>query len=169
MVHQDGPEIVVVLDNLRSALNVGSIMRTCDGFGVKKLITTGTTPHVKVKNDNRLPHIIKYTTAKISKSALGAEKAIGFEHYPVLTQAIKYLQDRNYKIIAIEQSTKSKNLEEFPSYSKIALIFGNEVTGLNEKFLKEIDGIYEIKMHGKKESFNVSIAVGIALYHIRRT
>lgn len=155
-------EIILILHNIRSTYNVGSILRTADGFGVKKIICSGYTPYPKLDNENRLPHIYEKITKKISKSALGAEKYINIEHYD--NPNFNELKKNGYKIIGLEQNTKSHNIRKFKYSGKIAILLGEEINGISEENLNQCDSLIEIPMKGKKESFNVSVAVAIALY-----
>lgn len=146
-------EFVVILYNIRSRFNVGSIFRTADAFGVQKIFLCGITPAP--------PH------PKISKVALGAEKNIPFVQYKNLSPLLKILRAEGFCIAALEQAKTSRNLAAFRAPQKIALILGPEVTGLSKAILHHADTILEIPMLGKKESFNVSVAFGIAAYQIK--
>ena len=156
--------IVVVAHNIRSTHNVGAIFRTCEGFGIQRLILSGYTPYPVVQNDTRLPHISQKVTDQIHKTALGAEKMVPFTYAaePNLDQ----LRAEGYRIVALEQSSQSVLLPNYKSSSRIALILGEEVAGINPALLAQCDDIIEIPMYGQKESFNVSVSAGIALYHL---
>lgn len=156
------PEIVVIAHNIRSTHNVGSIFRTAEGFGVEKIILSGYTPYPLVKNDTRLPHISEKITSQIHKTALGAETLVPFEYRETLDLAAPDLA--GYRIVALEQHERSVNLRDYPVPEKIALLLGEEVHGITPELLAECDDIIEIPMSGQKESFNVSVAAGIALY-----
>lgn len=157
-------EIVVIAHNIRSTHNVGSIFRTCDGFGVKRLILGGYTPFPETTNDPRLPHERKKIAKDIHKTALGAELTVPFEVYPF--PPIAKLKEQGYKIVALEQDKNSKPLPSYVTPPKIALIIGEEVNGIPKDLLIDCDEIVEIPMTGQKESFNVSVATGVALYHL---
>jgi len=159
-------EIVVVLDNVRSTHNVGSILRTADGLGVSKVFLTGYTPYPKVMNDNRLPHEITKQTNAIKKTSLGAETTMDMEQYENIKDTIVSLKKANYTIVSLEQNKMSIPINQLKVPNKVALIVGNEIDGVNEYALRSSDFITEIPMKGKKESFNVSVAAGIALYEI---
>jgi 23S rRNA (guanosine2251-2'-O)-methyltransferase len=146
-------EIVVVLDNVRSALNVGAIFRTCDGAGVKKLILGGITPFP--------PH------KKLVKTALGAEEFVTWEHSKDLTETIKKYKKEGFCVYSIEQNPSSINHTGENYSDKVLLIFGNEILGVNSELLKLSDRIIEIPMLGKKNSLNVATTVGIIVYHLR--
>lgn len=156
------PDIIVIAHNIRSTHNVGSIFRTCEGFGVKKLILSGYTPYPQLVHDTRLPHITEKLTGQIHKTALGAETMVPFE-YQAMPDLQKLKQD-GYRVVALEQNTKSVSLAEFRVPEKVVLLLGEEVRGIESELLILCDDIVEIPMHGKKESFNVSVATGIALY-----
>jgi 23S rRNA (guanosine2251-2'-O)-methyltransferase len=145
-------EVVVILDNIRSALNVGAIMRTCDGAGVKKMCLCGITPD-------------KFHR-KISKTALGAEEYIETEHFRSTKDAILKYKSENYKIYSVEQTQNSINYfgESYPD--KLCLIFGNEITGVSTEVLVNSDKTLEVPMSGKKNSLNVATTAGIVIYHV---
>jgi 23S rRNA (guanosine2251-2'-O)-methyltransferase len=160
------PEIIVIAHNIRSTFNIGSIVRTCDGFGVRRIILSGYSPYPAIQNDNRLPHIAQKLHQQIHKTALGAEEYVDFEYCesPDLTS----LKNAGYQIVALEQSPSSIPLREFQPKDdqKIALLIGEEVHGITPELLAICDTTLEIPMHGQKESFNVSVATAIALYQL---
>jgi 23S rRNA (guanosine2251-2'-O)-methyltransferase len=156
------PEIVVVAHNIRSTHNVGSIFRTCEGFGVKKIILSGYTPYPHVKNDTRLPHISEKIAQQIHKTALGAEALVPFIHHNTLDLMCPELV--GYTVVALEQSPHSVNLRDYIAPEKVALLLGEEVHGITPDLLARCHSAIEIPMQGQKESFNVSVAAGIALY-----
>ena len=155
-------EIIVIAHNIRSAHNVGSIFRTCEGFGVSKIILSGYSPYPKLQNDTRLPHLSEKLTAQIHKTALGAENMVKFEHQDTLDLGSLKMDD--YRIVGLEQNEHSISLSKYVSPTKIALILGEEVHGITDDLVEQCDDLLEIPMVGKKESFNVSVAAGIALY-----
>jgi len=156
------PEIIVIIHNIRSTHNVGSIFRTCEGFGVSKIILSGYTPYPKLPTETRLPHIFNKLTDQIHKSALGAEKMVDFEYQE--EPNIADLKKQGYKIIGLEQDEKSIMLPDFKAPEKLVLLLGEEVSGITNELRAVCDYLIEIPMQGKKESFNVSVATGIALY-----
>lgn len=157
--------VIVIAHNIRSCHNVGSIFRTCEGFGVEQIILSGYTPYPQLVNDVRLPHIAQKITAQIHKTALGAETLVPFSQTnQVDWQALRHA---GYRIVALEQSPTSILLPNYAPPDKIALLLGEEVDGVAANLLAECDDALEIPMFGRKESFNVSIAAGIALYHLR--
>lgn len=156
------PEIIVIAHNIRSTHNIGSIFRTCEGFGVKKLIITGYSPYPRIPNDTRLPHISEKLTQQIHKTALDAEMMVPFEYQETLD--IKSIKNAGYRIIGLEQNEHSVMMNKYKTPEKIALILGEEVHGITNDIIDQCDDLIEIPMVGKKESFNVSVATGIALY-----
>lgn len=158
------PEIIVIAHNIRSTHNVGAIFRTAEGFGIKKIILSGYTPYPKIENDVRLPHISEKLTGQIHKTALGAETIVPFEYQE--EPNIAALKDAGYRIAGLEQASNSISLPAYKAPEKVALILGEEVYGIPDTLLEECEDILEIPMVGKKESFNVSVATGIALYQL---
>ncbi len=156
------PEIIIIAHNIRSTHNVGAIFRTAEGFGIHKIILSGYTPYPKLAKDTRLPHISEKLTAQIHKTALGAEEIVPFEHQE--TPDLLSLKQNGYRIVGLEQDDSSIDLRKYIPSEKIALILGEEVHGIEATLLDECEDILEIPMVGKKESFNVSVAAGIALY-----
>jgi len=156
-------DLVAVLNNIRSIHNVGSIFRTADGAGVRKIYLCGITPTPADRFGKLLP--------QFTKVALGAEKSVEWEKISSTLRAIKKLKADGYAIFAIEQDKKSVPYYRVRSRGsgakKIALIVGNEVRGLPPSILENCDKILEIPMLGKKESLNVSVAFGVAAYRLR--
>ena len=156
------PEIIVIAHNIRSTHNVGAIFRTAEGFGISKIILTGYTPYPLLKKDGRLPHIAEKLTKQISKTALGAEAIVPFEYLE--QPPLDALKAAGYRIIALEQASNSIPMANYSPPEKVVLLLGEEVEGITPELLAECEDIIEIPMVGKKESFNVSVATGIALY-----
>jgi tRNA G18 (ribose-2'-O)-methylase SpoU len=145
-------EFYVICDNIRSLENIGSIFRTADALGVTKIFLcgiSGTPPN-----------------HKISKTALGAEKTIPFEHCKQTYRLLKKLKAQKVFIIALEQNKKAIIYTKFKPKFPLALIIGNEVKGISKKVQKQSDNIIYLPMKGKKESLNVSVAFGVAGYQI---
>ena len=159
-------ELVVILDNIRSTHNVGSILRSCDGFGVSAVYACGYTPYPIVKNDSRLPHEHRKAHNAIAKTALGAEETIEVIPAQTIEKLLPALKADGFTIAALEQSKTSVPLPTFACPDKLALIVGNEVSGINTTILGVCDVILEIPMIGTKESFNVSVTTAIALYQL---
>ncbi len=159
--------IILIAHNLRSAHNVGALIRTADGLAVEKVFLSGYTPYPRVKNDQRLPHLANKTHAQIAKTALGAEKAVKIEHVEDLLELTRALRTEGYTICALEQSSESVSLVDFSPGGKIAVIVGREVEGLESDVLDAADQVVHIPMLGHKESYNVAAAAAMALYHFR--
>lgn len=157
------PKIKLLLHNIRSTYNVGSILRTAEGFGVKDIIISGYTPYPTVDNDSRLPHIRDKIHNQISKTALGAQDILNISQYDDINE---WLNSNDLPIIALEQSDRSVNLRDFAPPEEFVLLLGEEVNGIEEQYLRLCESIVEIPMFGHKESFNVSVATGIALYQL---
>ncbi len=158
------PDIIVIAHNIRSTHNVGAIFRTAEGFGNQKIICSGYTPYPKIEGDTRLPHIAEKMTKQIHKTALGAELAVPFEYHA--KPDLDTLRMDGYRIVGLEQDSRSHMLYEYKSPDKIALLLGEEVEGIEQDLRDACDDLIEIPMKGMKESFNVSVATGIALYHL---
>ncbi len=159
-------EIVVIAHNIRSAHNIGSLLRTCEGLGISRLYLTGYSPYPPIDEDERLPHIVKRIEKQIIKTSLGAEKSLPWEHQKDATQLIADLKVNGFTVVALEQAEKSIKLPEFRPSSKVALLLGSEVTGVDKELLEQTDDIVEIPMFGKKESFNVVQATAMAIYQL---
>lgn len=149
-------ENVVILYNIRSSENVGAMFRTCDAAGVEKMYLVGYTP-LPVDRFGRL-------NKKIAKAALGAEKFIPWESRKNILPLISKLKKDGYQIIGVEQSSDSVHFKKLKLKKKNAFIMGAEVTGVPKNVLKKCDLIAEIPMKGKKESLNVSVALGVILF-----
>ncbi len=158
-------KLVVIAHNIRSIYNVGSIFRTSDGFGVDHLYLTGYTPHPEIQHDTRPPHERQRITKQIHKTALGAEHSLNFAYRQDPLPLLARYRTLGYTLAALEQASKSIMLSDYKVIpSKLVLILGEEVQGISTHLLERCDVTLEIPMVGKKESFNVSVATGIALY-----
>jgi tRNA G18 (ribose-2'-O)-methylase SpoU len=157
--------VCLVAVDVRSTFNVGSLFRSCDGFGAE-LFLVGISPHPVRSNDSRLPHIAQKAEREIAKTALGAEKSVRWQYAESLESCIEVLKKDGFRVVAIEQSSSSRELMSLEGKGNIALVLGREVTGLSESELGLCSEVFEIPMRGQKESFNVSVAAGIALYQI---
>lgn len=145
-------DFFVIVDNIRSLENIGSIFRTADALGVSKIFLCGicgTPPN-----------------EKISKTALGAEKTIPWEYVKQTGRLIDKLKKQGIVIVALEQDKNSVDFRKLKPKFPLALIIGNEVKGISKNILKKCDKIIEIPMKGEKESLNVSVSFGVAGYHI---
>lgn len=148
----------LILHDIRSAENVGSLFRTADAAGIDHIYLSGITPS-PIDRFGR-------PVGKIVKASLGAEKTIPWEKVSDIGSLLQKLKDEQFQIIAIEQSEKSVDYKTITIKSSVAFILGNEVDGLPPSVLDHADIIAEIPMCGKKESLNVSVAGGIALFRI---
>jgi len=151
---QEKTPLIIVLDNVRSMHNVGSAFRTADAFAIEKIILcgiTGTPPH-----------------REIEKTALGATQSVIWEYHKDSAEAIKSLKEDGFEVYSIEQTNNSISLESFePSTDKkYAVVFGNEVHGVQEEVISLSDGTLEIPQFGTKHSFNVSVTIGIVLWDL---
>ena len=152
--------VYLILDNIRSVHNVGSIFRTAEALDISKIYCIETTP-VPMDRFNR-------KRSDLAKVALGAEDLIPWEHTNNAIALVKRLKKEGFKIVSLEQASKSIDYKKVKvkSNDKIALIFGNEIDGISKSLLKLSDIITEIPMRGKKESLNVSVAAGIVLFRL---
>lgn len=148
--------LVLVLDNVRSALNVGSAFRTADAFALEKIYLCGITA--------KPPH------REILKTALGATESIEWQHEVDTGSAVRALKAAGYRVLAIEQVEGSTSLAEFTwtDPAPIALIFGNEVQGVDDAVLAEVDGALEVPQFGIKHSLNISVCVGVVVWELFR-
>lgn len=169
-------QVILVAHNIRSTHNVGAFFRTCDGLGVSKIIFGGYTPYPALENDTRLPHFADKITRQIHKTALGAESVIDFEYIESYDDILKNLRNQSAVLVALEQYPGSLTplecravLDKRHFESPVALLVGNEIHGVNDEILKQVDYVMEIPMHGTKESLNVSVATAIALYELTKT
>jgi 23S rRNA (guanosine2251-2'-O)-methyltransferase len=159
--------LVLVVHNVRSAHNVGSLLRTADGLGLEKVYLSGYSPYPEAPGDTRPPHIRQRVSAAVAKTALGAEIAVDWEYRPEIESCLAELKTRGFLIAALEQTPEAIDLHDFGSNLDIALVVGNEVEGLDADSLSLIRTHLQIPMHGVKESFNVSAAAAMALHHLR--
>ena len=148
--------VVVVLDNIRSMHNVGSVFRTADAFLIQGIYLCGYTPQP--------PH------RDIHKTALGATETVEWKYFQDIREALKELKEEGYRVFAVEQVEKSISLQEMARQhsGKTVVVFGNEVSGVGEEALKLCDGSVEIPQWGMKHSLNISIAAGIVLWELAR-
>lgn len=148
--------VVLILDNIRSMHNVGAAFRIADSFILDKIFLCGITAFPPRK--------------EISKTALGAEEHVCWDYFEKTIDCINFLKIQNYKIIAIEQTCKSKDLSKFifDKNQKYALIFGHEISGVDDKILECCDDFYEITQYGVKHSLNVSVVMGIVCWYFTK-
>jgi tRNA G18 (ribose-2'-O)-methylase SpoU len=152
---------VLILPNIRSAVNVGAIFRTGDAVGISKIFLVGCTP----TPSDKFGRVQK----DIAKSALGAETWIPWEYRNSLIPLINKLKKEGYSIVALEQNDNSIDYRKFRLKRNTAIILGPEVQGLDKRILNLCDVVVEIPMYGKKESLNVSVACGVALFRILKS
>lgn len=149
--------IIIVLDNVRSAYNVGSVFRTCDAFPIEVIYLCGITCHP--------PH------KEIQKTALGAEDTVAWKYFKTTAEAIKAIKEIGYKVFAVEQAEKSimlNNSELRTPNSKLALVFGHEVNGVQQEIINSCDGCIEIPQGGTKHSLNIAVSAGVVLWEFFR-
>ena len=149
---------VLILHNIRSVENVGAMFRTADATGINKIYLTGYTPTPLDRFGRK--------RKDMAKSALGAEEFVAWEYKKTILPLLTRLKKENYQIIGIEQDKKSIDYHKVKQKPKNAFIVGTEVTGIPQNILKRCDVIAEIPMRGKKESLNVSVALGIVLFGV---
>jgi 23S rRNA (guanosine2251-2'-O)-methyltransferase len=149
--------VILLLENIRSMHNVGSVFRTADAFLAEEIYLCGYTPCP--------PH------RDIHKTALGATDTVRWRYMNQAVEAVNYLKSKGYKIFCVEQTTESLSLQDFKlsDFGKIALIFGNEVDGVSESVLEICDSCIEIPQYGMKHSLNVSVAAGMVLWELVRS
>lgn len=148
----DKQKVIVILDNIRSMHNVGSVFRTSDAFLIEAICLCGFTPQP--------PH------RDINKTALGATETVDWIYFENTKDAVIAVQQKGYKVFAIEQVEKSISLEQFSCNDPIAVVFGNEVEGVDNEVLQLVDGSIEIPQLGMKHSLNISVAAGIVLWQL---
>lgn len=150
-------EMIIILHDIRSVYNVGAIFRTADAAGISKIYLTGLTPTPLDRFGRK--------RKDLTKTALGAEDSVLWQKKENIEILISDLKKEKFKIIAIEQAKNSVDYKKIKG-QKLAIIMGNEVDGIPEEILKKCDCVAEIPMNGQKESLNVSVATGIALFRI---
>lgn len=145
--------VAVVLDNIRSAMNVGSVFRSADAFGIEHIYLCGITAVP--------PH------REILKSAIGATESVAWSYHESTKECLTHLKRRGWKIVGIEHTSQSRNIVDFvPDPSQpVAIVFGNEVEGLSDDTLEDLDICFEIPQTGTKHSLNVSVCAGIVLWY----
>jgi tRNA G18 (ribose-2'-O)-methylase SpoU len=159
--------IVVIAHNLRSAHNVGSLFRTCEGLAVDKLILSGYTPYPRQEKDTRIPHLIEKLDKQIAKTALKTVESLDWTHEEDINQVVSELKKEGYTIVGLEQSPGSVMITDFKKLDKQAIIIGNEPLGLDQQTIELCDQLIEIPMLGSKESFNVVQATAMLLFYLR--
>ncbi len=162
-------QIILIIHDIRSTHNVGSLLRTAEGLGVMQVYFTGYTPYPQIESDDRLPHLTAKLTKQINKTALGAETLVPWSHHNNVEGLLKDLSEQGYQTIALEQDERSVPLPSFKPADKCAVLIGREVEGIENELLGRCESIVEIPMYGEKESFNVAQATAIILYALRES
>lgn len=165
MVNNDRKRCVLIIHDIRSAHNVGAMFRTADGAGVDEIFLTGYTP-VPPKKDTMY---LSQAEKSFKKTALGAEEYVAWKRVASLSRLLTRLKKEGFEIVALEQYKGSVQYDKYHPQGSVALIVGNEVLGVDQKFLEQCCRVIEIPMRGRKNSLNVSVALGIALYQITGT
>lgn len=156
--------LVLVLEDIRSAYNVGAILRSADGAGVDKVYLCGYTPAPAKEGT-----LYKSKADKmIAKTALGAERSVAWEKQENIHNLVQSLKARGFWVAALEKTEDAVDIMRFTPSFPLALVVGSETEGISEDILGKCDAILSIPMRGKKESLNVSVAAGIAMYQLLR-
>ncbi len=147
--------VVIVLDNVRSMNNIGSVFRTADAFLLEAIYLCGVTAQP--------PH------REIQKTALGATETVNWKHFATTLEAVNTLKSEGYNVYAVEQADESTMLDKFiPAHGKIALVFGNEVSGVEQAVIDVCDACIEIPQYGTKHSLNLAVSVGIVVWEVAK-
>ena len=164
--------LVVVLDDVRSLYNVGSVFRTSDAFRVEAICLCGITAtpdEVREENGTLVRDCTLKASQEIHKTALGAEESVAWRYYKTAVEAVAALKEDGYEVLAIEQCHGSTMLNDFtPAFEdkkKYAVVLGNEVKGVHQEVVDMCDGCLEIPQYGTKHSLNVSVTAGIVIWH----
>ncbi len=155
-------QLSLILHNIRSAHNVGSIFRSADASGVDHIYLTGYTPR---PHDGSMPYMTK-PERSIVKIALGAQDTVSWSGHDTIEEVISAMKSHDVQVVALEQDDRSVPYRMFEPEFPLALILGHEPTGIDHDILEKCDAIIELPMYGTKKSLNVSVAAGIALYAI---
>ncbi|MDV6010951.1 TrmH family RNA methyltransferase [Haloechinothrix sp. LS1_15] len=159
--------IVVIAHNLRSVHNVGSLLRTGEVFAIDKVYVTGFTPHPTYPGDERDPKLRDMQTRRMAKAAAGAERTMPLEHHGDVHELLASLREARYTIAGLENDPDAAVIGDYEPGAKVALILGDEVSGIKPVLREECDVLLQIPVFGGKETLNVSVAAGIALYALR--
>lgn len=154
--NQPKTPITLVLDNIRSGLNVGSAFRTADAFAIERIYLCGITAQPPNK--------------EITKTAIGATESVDWVYEKDTTAAVTQLQAEGYRVVAVEQAQESIALQDFQIQTgeKVALVFGNEVSGVSEEVMEIVDACIEVPQFGTKHSLNISVCVGVVVWELFR-
>jgi 23S rRNA (guanosine2251-2'-O)-methyltransferase len=160
-------EIVAIAHNMRSAYNVGALLRIADVFALSAVYCTGYTPYPEQERDGRSPELIRRLTHKIHKSALGAENLVRCLHHPGVSALLSELRADGFTIAGLEQDDRAVSIDGYRPPAKLAVLLGEETAGISAKLRGGCDVLLEIPQFGTKDSLNVAVAAGIALYSLR--
>lgn len=152
------PEIWVLIHNIRSSHNVGSMFRTADSIGVSRIFITGFSPAPLDR--------FKRPVKEIQKTALGAEMTIPWEQKENVVEVIELAKKEGFEIVGVEQDDKSIDYKDYIPKDKTLIIMGEEVNGIDKEIIEKCDSILEIPMYGNKESLNVSVSFGVVMYRL---
>jgi 23S rRNA (guanosine2251-2'-O)-methyltransferase len=159
-------DVILVAHNIRSAHNVGSLLRTADGLGVNKVYLTGYTPYPATEDDERLPHVAKRADKSIRKTSLGAEKHVAWKYAKDPQSHLMALSEDGYQLCALEQTPTAIDLGSYRPSPKTVLVIGSEIGGVSKLLLDFCPTHLMIPMRGHKDSYNVAIAAAIAMHHL---
>ncbi len=159
--------IVVIAHNLRSVYNVGALLRTAEVFAARKVYVTGFTPHPSYPGDSREAKLQAQQTRQMAKAAAGAERLMPFAREPDVHALIDTLHEQDFAVAGLEIDPQAVALDGYRPPARIALLLGDEVRGIEEPLRQRCDLLLQIPMFGRKDSLNVSVAAGIALYSLR--
>lgn len=161
--------IVVIAHNLRSVHNVGSLLRTGEVFAVEKVYVTGFTPYPTHAGDRRDARLQALQTRRMAKAAAGAERTMPFARHDDVYALLDSLRAAGYAVAGLEIDPAAVTIGDYAPAAKVALLLGDEVAGIDPALRERCDVLLQIPMYGRKDSLNVSVAAGIALYALRTT
>lgn len=159
--------IVVVAHNIRSAHNVGSLLRTGEFFGLDRVWVTGFSPYPTYADDPRDPRLRDLQTRRLAKAAAGAERTMPFDRHDDVHALVESLRADGYTVVGLELDPTAVPLTDYAPPERVALVLGDEVAGITPEIRDACDRLVEIRSHGRKDTLNVSVAAGIALHHLR--
>ena len=160
-------EIVAIAHDLRSTYNVGALLRTADVFGLSTVYCTGYTPYPEQEHDSRRPELIHRLNNKIQKSARGAQHLVRCLHHPGVPALLAELRADGFTVAGLEVDDQAVDLARYDPPDKVALLLGEETNGLTARLRTGCDVLLQIPQFGAKDSLNVAVAAGIALYSLR--
>lgn len=160
-------KIYLILDNVRSCYNVGSLLRTAEGLGIAEVALCGITPYPELKKDTRPPYLAQKISARIHKTALGAEANQKWSYFKQTGQAIEAYRLKGATPIALEQREDAKVLTSLKIKGDIAMVVGSETAGISDEIIAQCEKTVSLAMEGQKESFNVAAAGAMALFYLK--